>query len=77
MGEVELKQGWQPIESAPKDGTAILGAAKDREVWAQTTVRWENDGDGYWGLVEIGANAEDSEWWPTHWLPLPEPPAKP
>lgn len=65
---------WQPIETAPKDGTAILGFADGQ----QTTVRWraaKRKGDSeYWDLVVCGSYAEDGEWWPTRWRPLPEPP---
>ena len=27
-----------------------------------------------WELAEPGSYAEDGEWTPTHWMPLPEPP---
>ena len=58
---------WKPIETAPKDGTPILGVA-DREI---TTIFWCED---YWSLCVSGAFAEDGEWTPTHWMPLPVPP---
>ena len=62
---------WQPIKTAPKD-KPILG-------WdgaTMTTVEWREwrSCPGYWTLCECGAYAEDGEWWPTHWMPLPEPP---
>lgn len=70
---------WQPIETAPKDGTDIL-------VWYSGAVRvtrwyvhymnghpdlrrapeWDQDvmyGPSYYGPME-----------PTHWMPLPQPP---
>jgi hypothetical protein len=65
---------WLPIESAPKDGTAILGlAGKD-----MATVAWYSpDGDcGYWSLIVCGGGCYDSEWNPTHWMPLPEKPTQ-
>lgn len=63
---------WQPIETAPKDGTNILIAYRD----------------GYFGdmVVTKAAWDEDKEKWdklfsneyikdiPTHWMPLPKPP---
>ena len=58
---------WRLIETAPKDGTPVLGYAGGDI----TTVKW---GNNYWTLCECGAYAEDGEWWPTHWIPLPEGP---
>jgi Protein of unknown function (DUF551) len=57
---------WQPIETAPRDGTEILLFA-----------RGQHD-DVYRG---VGQWSEHSNSWfwsfairPTHWMPLPEPP---
>lgn len=63
---------WQPIESAPKNGTLVLlGDFKDPEEHEQGVARWHEGmwTDGfqphwYW----TGSNT------PTHWMPLPEPP---
>lgn len=65
---------WQPIETAPKDGTPILGFA-DGEI---TTVEWFQIGAiaGYFTLCVCGPWAVDGEWNPTHWMPLPNPPAQ-
>lgn len=68
---------WQPIETAPKDGTRI-------DVWAYWAEgdNWSRSADAYWSV-------EDQDWmldrWLagqyvtppkiTHWMPLPEPPA--
>ena len=60
---------WQPIETAPKDGTAVL--VYDGKI---TTAEWYGLG-GYWSLCRVGAWAEDSETDPTHWMPLPDPPS--
>lgn len=60
---------WQPISTAPKDGTDILGY----DGYQMTTVTWFEIGK-WWSLVAPGSYAEDSEWTPTHWMPLPEPP---
>ena len=60
---------WQLIETAPRDGTVILGYA-DGEM---ATVEWCDLGK-YWSLMVEGSYAEDGEWTPTHWMPLPDPP---
>ncbi len=66
-------QGWQPIESAPKDGTRVLGFV-GRWVIVRWAVRFsEHYGDtsGGWYDGEIDGRA-----FPTHWMPLPAPPAE-
>lgn len=59
---------WQPIETAPKDGTEIL--AWDGQ--GQATVSWKN---GRWSLVYAGWRAEDGDFDAAiNWQPLPAPP---
>jgi len=64
---------WQPIETAPKDGTAILGA-----------YQFQGETDWY-GIVRFIKDLPDGPSWvdqfcddkwmePTHWMPMPEPP---
>lgn len=64
---------WQPIKTAPKDGTMIL-------VWPSRA--WIEECDKgevvYWDVEEetwagYGPLADDYTG-PTHWMPLPEPP---
>lgn len=63
-------QAWLPIETAPKDGTHILGYASGK----YAIVYWSGTS---WELSEVGAYAENGEWTPTHWQPLPAaPPAQ-
>jgi hypothetical protein len=68
LGYAEM--GWQPIETAPKDGTSILAIwqwnADDPNCGAGTheVVRW----CGWWDAN--GFTQPD----PSHWMPLPEPP---
>lgn len=63
---------WQPIESAPTDGTCVLVA----EGAAVGEARCYSEGEGwYWA-----GNAPTDSWggrvYPTHWMPLPEPPSQ-
>lgn len=61
---------WQPIETAPRDGTEIL-CCECVEIFIGF---WSgNNVDGYWDSYEEGAHYIDS-YSPTHWMPLPEPP---
>lgn len=61
---------WQPIETAPKDGTEIL--AKSLNTWHH--VKW-NLGEGLkgWLRVEDENLVMNPEFF-TAWMPLPEPP---
>ena len=72
---------WQPIETAPKDGTVV-------DLWArrEQTDKYERLADCHWcGMTDWLGNEYDG--WdglspglrrtydnPTHWMPLPEPP---
>ena len=70
---------WQPIETAPKDGTSILIVTLQGYM---TTVRWEGESCcGGWALIVDGTTqnceadcSSDLPKTPTHWMPLPEPP---
>ena len=65
---VRLMQ-WRPIETAPKDGTAILAKLPDSEI--PYSVRFV---DGCWLITWDG---QPLSWydWPTHWIPLSQEPA--
>jgi hypothetical protein len=69
---------WQPIETAPKDGTEILVYKRYRKYqeWVGKDeydfyihISFYDGGDWY-------ISAYDPPWGnqPTHWMPLPEPP---
>ncbi len=72
---------WQPISSAPKDGTSFLGvrvsSGKSPVIWLITGLHMEygslND-DGTKGLTWNGQGALYGIKI-THWMPLPIPPA--
>lgn len=60
---------WQPIETAPKDGTTIAVAAfcDFNQLWVFRQDYWRAhaDGNGGWGAWHHNR---------THWMPLPAPP---
>lgn len=65
---------WQPIETAPKDGTRLIGFVDGlvRFIYHGKTSHVPIYG---WNLGDQGA--EDCELCkPSHWMPLPEPPNK-
>lgn len=63
---------WQPIETAPKDGTWVLAVGKNGAGrWTTPqTVRWT----GLWESPVHDARVEVYHQ-PTHWMPLPPAPA--
>lgn len=67
IAELEASQQWQPIETAPKNGTRILTySPKDNEYcWKIEINKWKHSA---W-------QASPSMCQPTHWMPLPAPPA--
>jgi hypothetical protein len=67
------EQAWQPIETAPKDGTVILYAGTtDGIIHWVTCGRWNED-----GWYEINLDYSDIHGhadYPMMWRPLPDPP---
>jgi len=91
MREEELLMSqWQPIETAPKDGTEILLYNEEGNIESGNWVEAEPDGtdcmgsDAGWmsfsGLTFPGRSFGNPDYFtkqqapPTHWMPLPEPP---
>lgn len=63
---------WQPIETAPKDGTlfSVKGDPNSHD-WATFHARfkaWPNGSSGW--QTDDGCDLE-----PTHWMPLPDEPS--
>jgi hypothetical protein len=59
--------GWQPIETAPKDGTEILAVWCGKlmlALWNTEANNWQEYSNGDF---DTGGEL-------THWMPLPEPP---
>jgi hypothetical protein len=60
---------WQPIETAPKDGTRII-VANYAVVWPDVSwVKSPRAGER-WEHLNLGA----VRFAPTHWMPIPKPP---
>lgn len=76
----ESDTGWQLIETASTDGTAILGYNADNvadgiagerlPVWPQYHIAWWNNKGQWWEDDAVNGIPL------THWMPLPEPPSK-
>lgn len=64
----ERDAAWQPIETAPRDGTRVL---LYREEWDHPEII------GWWAAAYQCFRSWPGEPWaqPTHWRPLPPPPA--
>ena len=59
---------WQPIETAPKDGTQILiYDPADPTGSGVNQAKWDRS-----NFVEVVE--EYGVFWPSHWMPLPQPP---
>lgn len=56
-----MTQEWQPIKTAPKDGTWIVGFAQGTDNFAVGLTYWRNAG-GWEGFDRM----------PTHWIALPK-----
>lgn len=65
--------GWQPIETAPKDGTEVLLIG--RYPSATSTPTFSDIYHG-WRSLKGHWTRWPHPFDPTHWMPLPDPPAK-
>ena len=72
MGEAwsppESPPAWQPIETAPTDGTIIIGCTQGEEQSHEMCYVC-----GEW----VEPNEEYLDYEPTHWQPMPAPPTDP
>ena len=59
---------WKPIETAPRDGQAILATARGH---TPIVVYWCDWLEAHW--QPLGHAWREVA--PTHWMPLPQPPA--
>jgi hypothetical protein len=63
--------GWQPIETAPKDGTIILAVKAGKGHGGYTIIFWDDDFE--WSGYTAEEEKRLVKFQPTHWMPLPEP----
>jgi len=63
---------WQPIETAPKDGTVVLGWSGVWSVGMPETVLWLDRAERSGWFTYAGHHRFMNQ--PTHWMPLPAPP---
>jgi hypothetical protein len=64
----ERERQWRPIETAPKDGTAILLGHE----CAAFSGWWDDEYE--WVDGETSMFGDLTSYEPTHWMPLPQPP---
>ncbi|MDR5655007.1 hypothetical protein [Ruixingdingia sedimenti] len=71
-----LDPGWQPIETAPMDGSSFLAWYPTPpmcvDAWDVRRTWWAPE-DGRWDTTDMTVDPHDPEA-PTHWTPLPAPP---
>lgn len=67
---------WQPIESAPKDGTEVLLAIHDRgdssKPFHRALAVWDPEGNDWKRDIH---DPYSSTWPPSFWMPAPELPS--
>jgi hypothetical protein len=72
---------WKPIETAPSDTEIVVYAPTETpSVFTAMKFEW-GTGSPDWGRYSGGIDASkddyfgDPDFYPTHWMPLPAPPA--
>jgi hypothetical protein len=64
---------WQPLETAPKDGTVFLVFDKAKGWISQCQWVQSKKNRGFWGVVDWSSDEYPGNGpiEPTHWMPLP------
>lgn len=65
---------WQPIETAPKDGTEIFTAKMKPERFGSYFYAVRSKWRGSEWVMDLGDRWSPFDPDPTHWMPLPAPP---
>jgi len=68
---------WQPLETAPRDGTIILLACGDvvsLAFWHQTYDETKRKATAGWAAIWSSCPQAEPLTKATHWVPLPVPP---
>jgi hypothetical protein len=69
MAEAALRaQDWQPIETAPKDGTAFFACLEASDI--PHAMRFNEEGQL---VLTWDGWVVDAHDWPTHWMAIPHP----
>ena len=63
---------WQPIETAPKDGTTVIAYRPTTPPHIEG-MYWVGENDS-WHWSYDGDSPREGGQQPTHWMPLPEAP---
>ena len=67
---------WQPIDSAPKDGTTVLGYFAGRKSGLSfDLITWMDAGERSAWHFDGTYHHEPDKPQPTHWMAIPDPPA--
>jgi hypothetical protein len=71
-----MAMDWQPIETAPKDGTQVLFYAPAPSIFIAPSVAnsWPLPKSQQAQMIAAGADWPNAKWNPTHWMPLPAAP---
>jgi len=75
LAELRARVAWRPIETAPKDGMWVALWSADGGVTAGFWGPTYFDSDHAWIRYHHRSDFDEVIPRPTHWLPLPEPPA--
>lgn len=63
---------WHPIDTAPKDGTLLIGFVPNSAIYEVIFIRHWPD-DDFW-MHDLGNEAFQMDVEPTHWMSIPAPP---